>query len=337
MDYTRVLDDRSYEKDISSRRAMYPHERMLSQSCLEQLDLAREEYTELISRCGPLSDRTKQSLEINEEDHGKAIMVFTIVTVVFLPLSFVTSYLGMNTTDIRDMGSNQSLFYIIAIPLTVVTVGACLLVGYNGDQLRDGISSLYRAASGKQDQRPTSRGISVAQRRNARKLQNSSSSTLDYSSLADDAEYASPRPEYCTNEYGRITRAVPVDIPEPAQYIEIEPATTRVEAPVSRTRFETQNYTETMAMPMRRSRVRLEREDPFLRTRARREYDERPGYAEVPERMEYVTRRRRFPQPEEQVAGYTWHKKREHGRGGRDRETRRTKTWGEGRQAYRGY
>jgi hypothetical protein len=189
----RVLDDSSYEKDIPSRRSMFTYERTLLNTCLDNLELAREEYTDLLRRCGPLAANTKQSLEINEEDHGKAIMVFTIVTVIFLPLSFVTSFFGMNTADLRDMDSRQGLFWSVAIPLTVLTVGSCLLIGYNGDELRDTVSSLYRAVTGKQDRGGSARGISVAQRKRA---QRDSNSTPETSSLADEAEFASPRPEY---------------------------------------------------------------------------------------------------------------------------------------------
>ena len=187
-----VLNDSTYEKDIPSRRAMYPYEDQLLTSCLEHLSLTREDYVDQIRRCGPLSESTKQSLEINEEDHGKAIMIFTIVTIIFLPLSFVTSYLGMNTSDIRDMESRQSLFWSIAIPLTAVTMGSILFISYNGDELRDSISASYRTLTGKQDRSTTARGISVAQRKRARKLANITES-LDYGSLADEAEYMDPR------------------------------------------------------------------------------------------------------------------------------------------------
>lgn len=197
--YMNVLDDATYERDVPSRRAMFPHERMLLESCQDSLKITDQEYRYLLARCGPLSDSTKQSLEINEEDHGKAIMVFTIVTVIFLPLSFVTSFLGMNTTDIRDMGSSSTLFWSIAIPLTTVTMGSVLYIGYNGDSLRDAVSSMYRKMTGKQDRNIGARGISVAQRRLTRKSATGSNSTLDFSSLADEAEFANPRPDNCYN------------------------------------------------------------------------------------------------------------------------------------------
>jgi hypothetical protein len=193
--YISVIDDMTYKADIPSRRAMFPYERLLLESCQEYLGMTAQEYRYLLARCGPLSDSTKQSLEITEEDHGKAIMVFTIVTVIFLPLSFVTSFLGMNTTDIRDMGSSSSLFWTIAIPLTAITMASVLYIGYNGDDLRDFFDMLYRIATGKQSRSTGARGISVAQRTLARKQNNGTNTSLDFSSIADEAEFADPRPE----------------------------------------------------------------------------------------------------------------------------------------------
>lgn len=57
-------------------------------------------------------------IEVRKESNSKAITIFTTVTVIFLPLSFVTSYLGMNSVDIRNGTFNQSLFWIIALPST---------------------------------------------------------------------------------------------------------------------------------------------------------------------------------------------------------------------------
>lgn len=98
-----------------------------------------------------------------------------------------------NTTDIRDMGSNQSLFYVIALPLTFVTVGICVLIGYNGDELRDFASSMYRKLTGKEDRALSARGISVAQRKRAQRIADDASASFDFGSLADEAEFVNPQ------------------------------------------------------------------------------------------------------------------------------------------------
>jgi hypothetical protein len=186
-----VLDDATYEKDVPSRRANFQLERVLLQSCAEQLASSLSEINDLIRRCGPLSDSTKQSLEINEEDHGKAIMVFTVVTIIFLPLSFVTSFFGMNTNDIRDMASGQSLFWAVAIPLTAVTMGAAMFISYNGDNLRDGVASIYHLATRKPDRSVPAHGVGTAQWKRARPVQGDNSIDSDITP-ADDAEYGIP-------------------------------------------------------------------------------------------------------------------------------------------------
>ncbi|KAF1809236.1 hypothetical protein P152DRAFT_494816, partial [Eremomyces bilateralis CBS 781.70] len=57
-----------------------------------------------------LRNQIRQSIEILEEGHGKAILVFTTVTIVFLPLSFISSFFGMNTADIRNLDNSQTIF-----------------------------------------------------------------------------------------------------------------------------------------------------------------------------------------------------------------------------------
>lgn len=349
--YIAVLDDISYEKDIPARRAMFPYEHLLLTSCLENLSLASEDCAELKRRCGPLSERTKQSLEINEEDHGKAIMVFTIVTVVFLPLSFVTSYLGMNTVDIRDMGSEQSLFYIIAIPLTVVTVGACLLIGYNGDDLRDLVVSVYGAVTGKQDGHVSARGISVAQRKRVRKLHGDSSSTLDYDNLAADAEYASPRPNYCLPDDGRVEiMPIAADAAEEVvEYAYAEPATVRLGMSAPRAKFQTQSFAGRIPIGAPQTPPPMEIRPIYNSGRSRVQYNPyrdrrtgiRPGYNARPRRapglVNYAMPPIRRPvsahevEVEEEVHDeYVWHKKRRQRPVG-GREGRQANTWRERR------
>lgn len=70
-------------------------------------------------------------IESNKDRQEAAIYIFTIVTIVFLPLSFVSSVLGMNTSDIRNTGRGQWLFWAAAIPLTFSIIVICLL--FTGD------------------------------------------------------------------------------------------------------------------------------------------------------------------------------------------------------------
>ncbi|KAF3914887.1 hypothetical protein ABW20_dc0106664 [Dactylellina cionopaga] len=71
-------------------------------------------------------------------------MVFTIVTTVFLPLNFVTSFFGMNTVDIRNIEQSQGIFWMTAVPVTVVILGLALVWAYYGDEIQDRIGEPYR-------------------------------------------------------------------------------------------------------------------------------------------------------------------------------------------------
>lgn len=51
-----------------------------------------------------------------------AAVVFTIITVIFLPLSFVASVFGMNTSDVRNMALTQWVFWTCAIVFTVIVI-----------------------------------------------------------------------------------------------------------------------------------------------------------------------------------------------------------------------
>lgn len=43
----------------------------------------------------------------------------------------------MNTSDIRDMESNQRLFWSVAVPVTVLVLTAAFIYGYKADEVMD--------------------------------------------------------------------------------------------------------------------------------------------------------------------------------------------------------
>ncbi|KAM3552768.1 hypothetical protein MY1884_007032 [Beauveria asiatica] len=100
------------------------------------------EVRTLLGRSQRLREQVKQSIEILEEGHGKAIRVFTIVTLFFLPLSFISSFFGMNVADIRKKKSNQPLFWSIALPVTLGVLAIAFLYGYKWDSMVGWFESL---------------------------------------------------------------------------------------------------------------------------------------------------------------------------------------------------
>ena len=85
-----------------------------------------------------------QSISLKAESNNKAIIVFTVVTIIFLPLSFVTSYLGMNTSDLRNMQSGQALFWAIGAPVAFVVLSAALLAAFYGTLTQRFLGRVWR-------------------------------------------------------------------------------------------------------------------------------------------------------------------------------------------------
>lgn len=92
---------------------------------------------EIRENTNTLVNRTVQLVNIRLEDHGKAILVFTIVTIIFLPLSFVSSFFGMNVMDIRNMSGSQSIFWIVAACVTVGVVALSSFLAFSGGSIME--------------------------------------------------------------------------------------------------------------------------------------------------------------------------------------------------------
>nr|POE56258.1 hypothetical protein CFP56_50802 [Quercus suber] len=82
-----------------------------------------------------LVTRTIQLVNIRLEDHGRAIIVFTVVTIIFLPLSFVSSFFGINTVDIRNLQTSQWLFWVVAILTTLAVVGISMFLAFKSPDI----------------------------------------------------------------------------------------------------------------------------------------------------------------------------------------------------------
>jgi Mg2+ and Co2+ transporter CorA len=51
---------------------------------------------------------------------NESMKQLTVVTIIFLPLSFLTGYFGMNITDMPSIHHEESYFWKIAVPLAFV-------------------------------------------------------------------------------------------------------------------------------------------------------------------------------------------------------------------------
>ncbi|KAL8681596.1 MAG: hypothetical protein Q9224_006841 [Gallowayella concinna] len=72
----------------------------------------------------------QNELAIIAESNSRAILVFTCVTIIFLPLSFFTSYFGMNLKGVVDTNRTERFFWAVCGTVTVCVVGFTVLFGF---------------------------------------------------------------------------------------------------------------------------------------------------------------------------------------------------------------
>lgn len=125
-----TVRSRATYRQISSSTILDPVAQVLDNLGRELTDLR-----DLRDNTDRLVTRTIQLVNIRLEDHGKAILVFTVVTIIFLPLNFVSSFFGMNFKDIRDMKQTQWLFWAVALCVTAGVVGASVFLAFSGGSI----------------------------------------------------------------------------------------------------------------------------------------------------------------------------------------------------------
>ncbi|KXG47977.1 Mg2+ transporter protein, CorA-like/Zinc transport protein ZntB [Penicillium griseofulvum] len=133
--YDRLLDPNSYRVTTKARRTLYEVEHDFIEKEQIRLEDRTLDVNGFLNGAAYYRNRIRQHIEILEEGHGKAIRVFTFVTVFFLPLSFCSSFMGMNTTDIRETKFDQTIFWEVAIPSTIVILALAFLYGYKWDYI----------------------------------------------------------------------------------------------------------------------------------------------------------------------------------------------------------
>ncbi|RDA83773.1 hypothetical protein CP532_5184 [Ophiocordyceps camponoti-leonardi (nom. inval.)] len=83
-----------------------------------------------LRRLGEYAEELEQDVTYKmgstKDRQENAIYAFTLVTIIFLPLSAISSIFGMNTNDVRNMASGQWLYWAVALPVTVVVTLAGL-------------------------------------------------------------------------------------------------------------------------------------------------------------------------------------------------------------------
>jgi Mg2+ and Co2+ transporter CorA len=136
-DFQSILEPCTFKATTTTRCSRFTAESHFLENQMRDRSNVAKTLFGLEVRLDDLDTKAWQMLQVNQENHGNAILVFTIVTIIFLPLSWATSYLGMNTSDIRELRQGQGLFWLIGGPLTAVVVIVALLAVLKGEAIRE--------------------------------------------------------------------------------------------------------------------------------------------------------------------------------------------------------
>ncbi|KAK5656101.1 hypothetical protein OQA88_5240 [Cercophora sp. LCS_1] len=100
---------------------------LLLNECLHFLAGRERDFSGFRSWASFLEKVNRNKIDTTKDRHDNAIYAFTIVTIVFLPLSAIASIFGMNTTGVRDMELGQWAYWAVALPVTVLVIFLGLL------------------------------------------------------------------------------------------------------------------------------------------------------------------------------------------------------------------
>jgi hypothetical protein len=110
----------------------------------------------------------------------------------------VSGFLGMNTADIRDIDARQSLYWTIAIPVTVAVLTSAFIYGYKGDEIGDWIHDRTRHWRGAQGPATTwglARRLTDAGDGGTKRSMNEKGAKGVWSSVRNSARYRARRRE----------------------------------------------------------------------------------------------------------------------------------------------
>lgn len=130
--FRESLDPETFKTPSIPRRMKFQYESKSIEKILKAIGESIIDCTELRERASRLAIQNVQLVETQLEDNGKAIIVFTVVTIFFLPPTFVTGFFGMHLGGINPSTSKVDHFWIIALPLTFGVVFSCLFAAFSG-------------------------------------------------------------------------------------------------------------------------------------------------------------------------------------------------------------
>ncbi|KAI1125079.1 hypothetical protein F5Y10DRAFT_268419 [Nemania abortiva] len=92
---------------------------LLARDCGAIIEQRLGQFLQFAGKATALKQHSMHKTETRKDYQAQAVYAFTVVTIIFLPLSAISSIFGMNTSDIRELEQGQWLYWVTAVPVTV--------------------------------------------------------------------------------------------------------------------------------------------------------------------------------------------------------------------------
>ena len=140
-----LLDPKEFRTPSITRRLRFEYERRAIDEIVQSIREQQKSCAELADRAEILAVQNVELVETLQDDNSKAIFIFTMVTVLFLPLSFVAGFFGMNVVGITNTTSTVLHFWAIALPLSLGLIIVCVVVGVKGEDTYFTFARIWRS------------------------------------------------------------------------------------------------------------------------------------------------------------------------------------------------
>ncbi|KAL9041594.1 MAG: hypothetical protein Q9180_001180 [Flavoplaca navasiana] len=145
-EFRDCLDPGNFKRPTTARKMRFEFENQGIERILVHINEQLRHCKELRERAKVLAVQNVQLVETFADDNSRALFVFTFITVLFLPLSFVAGFFGMNLAGIADTESRVTLFWYTALPLTAGILIMCILFIARGESIWFAVADLLESS-----------------------------------------------------------------------------------------------------------------------------------------------------------------------------------------------
>ena len=135
IEFRTCLDPAEFKRPTTARKIRYKFEKSGIERVLTHINDQRRYCKELSDRAKVLEDQNVRLVETLADDNSRAIFIFTFITILFLPLSFVATFFGMNVVGINPTTSTTSHFWVVGAPLTGGIFIICIIFVFKGEDV----------------------------------------------------------------------------------------------------------------------------------------------------------------------------------------------------------